>query len=64
MKADGTMARVPDLVAFCAEHGLKLCSVSDLIEYRRRHRSASWSASRPCACRHRGASSLRSATAS
>ena len=36
MKADGTMARVPDLVAFCAEHGLKLCSVSDLIEYRRR----------------------------
>ena len=36
MKADGTMARVPDLVRFCAEHGLKLCSVSDLIEYRRR----------------------------
>jgi 3,4-dihydroxy 2-butanone 4-phosphate synthase/GTP cyclohydrolase II len=36
MKADGTMARVPDLVKFCAEHALKLCSVSDLIEYRRR----------------------------
>jgi 3,4-dihydroxy 2-butanone 4-phosphate synthase/GTP cyclohydrolase II len=36
MKSDGTMARVPDLVTFCAEHGLKLCSVSDLIEYRRR----------------------------
>jgi len=36
MKADGTMARVPDLVEFCASHGLKLCSVSDLIEYRRR----------------------------
>jgi 3,4-dihydroxy 2-butanone 4-phosphate synthase / GTP cyclohydrolase II len=36
MKADGTMARVPDLVQFCAQHGLKLCSVSDLIEYRRR----------------------------
>ena len=36
MKADGTMARVPDLVTFCAEHGLKLCSVADLIEYRRR----------------------------
>jgi len=36
MKADGTMARVPDLVTFCAKHGLKLCSVSDLIEYRRR----------------------------
>jgi 3,4-dihydroxy 2-butanone 4-phosphate synthase/GTP cyclohydrolase II len=36
MKSDGTMARVPDLVAFCAEHGLKLCSVLDLIEHRRR----------------------------
>jgi 3,4-dihydroxy 2-butanone 4-phosphate synthase/GTP cyclohydrolase II len=36
MKSDGTMARVPDLVAFCADHGLKLCSVADLIEYRRR----------------------------
>jgi 3,4-dihydroxy 2-butanone 4-phosphate synthase/GTP cyclohydrolase II len=36
MKADGTMARVPDLVEFCASHGIKLCSVSDLIEYRRR----------------------------
>jgi 3,4-dihydroxy 2-butanone 4-phosphate synthase / GTP cyclohydrolase II len=36
MKADGTMARVPDLVEFCASHNLKLCSVSDLIEYRRR----------------------------
>jgi 3,4-dihydroxy 2-butanone 4-phosphate synthase/GTP cyclohydrolase II len=36
MKADGTMARVPDLVEFCATHGLKLCSVADLIEYRRR----------------------------
>ena len=37
MKADGTMARVPDLAVFCAEHGIKLCSVSDLIEYRRRN---------------------------
>jgi 3,4-dihydroxy 2-butanone 4-phosphate synthase/GTP cyclohydrolase II len=36
MKSDGTMARVPDLVTFCAEHGIKLCSVADLIEYRRR----------------------------
>jgi 3,4-dihydroxy 2-butanone 4-phosphate synthase/GTP cyclohydrolase II len=36
MKSDGTMARVPDLVKFCAAHGLKLCSVADLIEYRRR----------------------------
>ena len=37
MKSDGTMARVPDLAIFCAEHEIKLCSVSDLIEYRRRN---------------------------
>ena len=36
MKEDGTMARVPDLLEFCAQHNLKLCSVRDLIEYRRR----------------------------
>jgi 3,4-dihydroxy 2-butanone 4-phosphate synthase / GTP cyclohydrolase II len=35
MKEDGTMARVPDLVEFCKKHGLKLCSVEDLIAYRR-----------------------------
>src|SRR5262245_3761016 len=33
---DGTMARVPDLRAFCDRHGLKMCTISDLIEYRRR----------------------------
>ena len=37
MKEDGTMARVPDLIPFCREHGLKLVTVADLIEYRRRH---------------------------
>ena len=37
MKEDGTMARVPDLIPFCLEHGLKLVTVADLIEYRRRH---------------------------
>ncbi len=37
MKDDGTMARVPDLLEFCAQHGLKLLTVADLIEYRRRH---------------------------
>jgi 3,4-dihydroxy 2-butanone 4-phosphate synthase/GTP cyclohydrolase II len=37
MKDDGTMARVPDLIEFCAEHGLRLVTVADLIEYRRRH---------------------------
>lgn len=31
---DGTMARVPDLTRFCATHGLKMCTVADLIEYR------------------------------
>jgi 3,4-dihydroxy 2-butanone 4-phosphate synthase / GTP cyclohydrolase II len=37
MKDDGTMARVPDLLEFCELHGLKLLTVADLIEYRRRH---------------------------
>jgi 3,4-dihydroxy 2-butanone 4-phosphate synthase/GTP cyclohydrolase II len=36
MNEDGTMARVPDLVPYCAEHGLKLITVADLIAYRRR----------------------------
>jgi 3,4-dihydroxy 2-butanone 4-phosphate synthase / GTP cyclohydrolase II len=36
MKEDGTMARVPDLVEYCASHGIKLVAVADLIEYRRR----------------------------
>lgn len=31
---DGTMARVPDLTRFCAQHKLKMCTVADLIEYR------------------------------
>ena len=37
MKDDGTMARVPDLIDFCRKHGLKLVTVADLIEHRRRH---------------------------
>ena len=36
MKADGTMARVPDLVAVCREHGLKMCSVAQIIAFRHR----------------------------
>ena len=36
MNEDGTMARVPDLARYCAEHGLKLITVADLIAYRRR----------------------------
>jgi 3,4-dihydroxy 2-butanone 4-phosphate synthase/GTP cyclohydrolase II len=34
MNDDGSMARVPDLVKFCAEHGLKMVTVADLIRYR------------------------------
>jgi 3,4-dihydroxy 2-butanone 4-phosphate synthase/GTP cyclohydrolase II len=34
MNDDGTMARVPDLVKFCAEHDLKMVTVADLIRYR------------------------------
>jgi 3,4-dihydroxy 2-butanone 4-phosphate synthase/GTP cyclohydrolase II len=37
MNEDGTMARVPDLLPYCERHGLKLVTVADLIEYRRRH---------------------------
>jgi 3,4-dihydroxy 2-butanone 4-phosphate synthase/GTP cyclohydrolase II len=37
MNDDGTMARVPDLIPYCAEHGLKMITIADLIEYRRRH---------------------------
>src|SRR6266576_3302232 len=33
---DGTMSRLPDLRAFADRHGLKLISIADLIEYRRR----------------------------
>ncbi|MBK6469066.1 MAG: 3,4-dihydroxy-2-butanone-4-phosphate synthase [Rhodobacter sp.] len=37
MNDDGTMARVPDLIAFAQRHGLKIGTISDLIAYRRRH---------------------------
>ncbi len=37
MNEDGTMARVPDLVAYCERHGLKMITVADLIAYRRVH---------------------------
>ncbi len=35
MKQDGSMARLPDLIDVAREHGLKLISIADLIEYRR-----------------------------
>jgi 3,4-dihydroxy 2-butanone 4-phosphate synthase/GTP cyclohydrolase II len=34
MNEDGTMARVPDLIAFCAQHNLLMLTVADLIRYR------------------------------
>jgi 3,4-dihydroxy 2-butanone 4-phosphate synthase/GTP cyclohydrolase II len=37
MNEDGTMARVRDLVPYCERHGLKMITVADLVEYRRRH---------------------------
>ncbi|MFM2151071.1 MAG: 3,4-dihydroxy-2-butanone-4-phosphate synthase [Pseudomonadota bacterium] len=36
MNDDGTMARMPDLVAFAQRHNLKLGTIADLIAYRRR----------------------------
>ena len=39
MKDDGTMARLPDLRVFAAEHGLKIGTIADLIEYRSRNES-------------------------
>jgi 3,4-dihydroxy 2-butanone 4-phosphate synthase/GTP cyclohydrolase II len=37
MNEDGSMARLPDLVAFAQKHALKIGTISDLIGYRRRH---------------------------
>ena len=39
MKDDGTMARMPDLEVFAAEHGLKIVTVADLVSYRMRNES-------------------------
>jgi 3,4-dihydroxy 2-butanone 4-phosphate synthase/GTP cyclohydrolase II len=39
MKDDGTMARLPDLLLFAAEHGLKIGTIADLIEHRSRTES-------------------------
>lgn len=37
MNDDGTMSRLPELVAFAQKHNLKIGTISDLISYRRRH---------------------------
>jgi len=34
LNEDGTMARVPQLVEFCQTHGIKMCTIAHLIEYR------------------------------
>jgi 3,4-dihydroxy 2-butanone 4-phosphate synthase/GTP cyclohydrolase II len=37
MNEDGTMARVPNLKEFCAEHDIKMLTVAELIRYRMKH---------------------------
>ena len=39
MNDDGTMARLPELRKFAREHGLKICTVADLVAYRLRNES-------------------------
>ena len=39
MNDDGTMARMPQLKKFAMEHGLKICSIADLVAYRLKHES-------------------------
>jgi 3,4-dihydroxy 2-butanone 4-phosphate synthase/GTP cyclohydrolase II len=37
MRDDGEMARIPDLIPFCQEHGLRILTVAELIRYRLRN---------------------------
>ena len=37
MNEDGTMARLPDLIEFSKQHDLKIATIADLIEYRRKN---------------------------
>ena len=39
LKDDGTMARLPDLIGFGREHGLKIGTIADLIQHRSAHES-------------------------
>lgn len=39
LNADGTMARVPQLAEFCERHGLKMCTIASLIEFRMQRES-------------------------
>lgn len=42
LNKDGTMARVPQLQEFCREHGLKLITIADLIQYRLKKEKLVW----------------------
>jgi 3,4-dihydroxy 2-butanone 4-phosphate synthase len=35
MKPDGTMARLPEVIAFALKHGMPVCTIKDLVIYRR-----------------------------
>ena len=39
MNEDGTMSRMPELKKFAKEHGIKVCTVADLVAYRLKHES-------------------------
>jgi 3,4-dihydroxy 2-butanone 4-phosphate synthase/GTP cyclohydrolase II len=39
MNEDGTMSRMPELKKFAEEHGIKVCTVADLVAYRLKHES-------------------------
>lgn len=39
LREDGSMARMPDLITIAQKHGLKICTIADLIAYRRRTES-------------------------
>lgn len=39
MNDDGTMARMPQLKKFAKEHGIKICTIADLVAYRMRNES-------------------------
>jgi len=39
MNDDGSMARMPELKKFAKEHGIKVCTIADLVAYRLKHES-------------------------
>ncbi len=44
MNEDGTMSRVPELMEFIAEHGMKIVTIADLIQYRMKKENLVWRA--------------------